>query len=122
MYTQLCEAETLLRSIVEPQQLALARILKAKESVEGCRKRGVQQAIKEPFATVPPACEHRRAHRPGRPRKIDRDPELRAFIQARINRMTFNDVADAVAKAFPPARRIGKSAIYDWWKDQNPAL
>jgi hypothetical protein len=64
-------------------------------------------------ATFPP--DHRRAHRPGRVPKIDSDPELRAFIEARIDAMTFNEVADAVAAAFPPERRVRKSAIHEWW-------
>lgn len=68
-----------------------------------------------------PITEHRRAHRSGRPPKLDTDPELRAFVLARIDRMTYPELAKAVADAFPPNRRIGKSAIHSWWQNQNPA-
>lgn len=36
-----------------------------------------------------PVTEHRRAHRMGRVPKIDADPELPAFILARLDRLTF---------------------------------
>ena len=49
---------------------------------------------------------------PRRPFKIDDDPELRAFIVARIKTATLTALEREVAKAFPPDRRIGKSAIH----------
>lgn len=66
-----------------------------------------------------PVSAHRRAHRMGRAPKIDSDPELQAFITVRIDRMTFVEIAAEVARHFPPARRVGKSAIHDWWKKQG---
>jgi len=30
--------------------------------------------------------------------------------------MTFVQIAEAVADHFPPARRVGKSAIHAWWQ------
>jgi hypothetical protein len=75
----------------------------------------------EAVADAPaPTSRHRAQHRPGIPRKIDMDPELRAFIEARIDGMTFHDIAEAVATAFPEPRRVAKSAIHAWWKAQNP--
>ena len=62
---------------------------------------------------------HRRNHRPGRPPKIEADPELQAFISARIDRLTFVEIAASVVDAFPPNRRVGKSAIHAWWKRSN---
>nr|WP_281496084.1 hypothetical protein [Marivita sp. S6314] len=105
-----------MRSAVHPYQLALDRVTAAKAAVQQTLKRGVKDVIKDPFTSTPPTSMHRRTHRPGRPRKIDSDPELRAFIEARIDRMTFLELASEVASAFPPDRRVGKSAIYDWWK------
>ncbi|OYU17770.1 MAG: hypothetical protein CFE34_14000 [Rhodobacteraceae bacterium PARR1] len=85
-------------------------------AVEAAQKGLLNGALKTfPECTAPPS-EHREAHRPSRPPKIDTDPELRTFIIARIDRLTFHQVADAVAENFPPERRVGKTAIYDWWK------
>ena len=46
--------------------------------------------------------EHLRNHRPGRPSKIDTDPELHAFIVARIDTTTFSALADQIAEEFLP--------------------
>lgn len=81
-------------------------------ALEACLQQGLN-ALPEPTA---PACAHRRAHRPGKPPKIAGDPELQAFIMARIDRLTFTQIAAEVATHFPPARRVGKSAIQDWWQ------
>ena len=84
----------------------------------------VQDPVERPV--VPPstgphsAAEHRRQHRPGVPAKIEADPELRAFILARIDRMTFYQLQDAIAAAFPPDRRVAKSAIHRWWTKNRP--
>ena len=59
--------------------------------------------------------QHLREHRPGRPKKLAADPELRAFVEARFNRLTFEQIADEVAQNFPPERRVAKSAIHAWW-------
>ncbi|WP_439527075.1 hypothetical protein [Roseovarius mucosus] len=75
----------------------------------------IEQAFEVPFNCTAPASDHRRAHRPGKPAKIDADPELQAFIRARINRLTFAEIAQDVSRIFPPARRVGKSAIHAWW-------
>lgn len=64
--------------------------------------------------------EHRRKHRPGTVPRIDSDPELEAFIRARIDRLTFVEIAAQVAQTFPKARRVGKSAIHAWWARQKP--
>ena len=73
-------------------------------------------ALPEPIA---PISEHRRTHRPGRIPKIDGDPEVQTFIAARIERLTFKEIATEVARHFPPARRVGKSAIHAWWKARH---
>ena len=64
--------------------------------------------------------DHRRAHKSGRPAKIDTDPDLRAFIEARIDHFTFAEIARQVAAQFPPDRRVGKSAIHAWNKRRTP--
>lgn len=71
------------------------------------------------FDCATPVTEHRKNHRPGRPSKIDSDPELAAFICARIDRLTFFEIADEVTRHFPEERRVKKSAIYAWWARQR---
>ena len=47
---------------------------------------------------------HRRTHRPGWPGKIEGDPELAAFIRARIDTLTFAQIVSEVRATFPPDR------------------
>jgi hypothetical protein len=86
------------------------------QAVEGSVQQAVQ-ALPEPTA---PPCPHRAAHRPGKPRRIDNDPELRAFISARIDRLTFHQLEAEIAATFPRERHVGKSAIHAWWQRQKP--
>lgn len=95
------------------------RLERAQASLERAVEMGLQHPLETAPADLPPPTEHRRRHRPGRPAKIDTDPELAAFIAARIDRLTFEEIADAVAEAFPPARRVRKSAIHAWWQRQQ---
>lgn len=76
--------------------------------------------VQHPLNPSSKAAEHRSLHRPGRPRRIDADPELRAFVEERIDRMTFEDLAEAIAQNFPPHRRIAKSALHDWFRNARP--
>jgi plasmid stabilization system protein ParE len=66
-------------------------------------------------STTDPRAEHRRNHRRGLPSKIIADSELEAFVRARMDRLTFQELADAVAEAFPPHRRAGRSSLHRWW-------
>ncbi|TCP43356.1 hypothetical protein [Rhodovulum marinum] len=76
---------------------------------------GLPTPLRTPLEDLPEPNDHVRDHRPGRPSRINTDPELRAFILARIDRMTYHALAAEVAKAFPPERRIGHSGICSWW-------
>lgn len=67
-------------------------------------------------APTAPVSEHRRSHRPGRPAKLDTDPDLRAFVLARIDRLTFDQIAREVALHYPLERRVGRSSIHHWWR------
>lgn len=60
--------------------------------------------------------DHRRSHRAGVPPRIASDPELEAFIRARIDRLTFTQIVAEVAATFPPGRRTSLSALSRWWK------
>lgn len=66
-----------------------------------------------------PVTEHRKEHRMGRVPKIDTDPELQAFLIARIDRLTYAQIAREVAEHFPEPRRVGKSAIHAWFKKRR---
>jgi hypothetical protein len=78
----------------------------------------LNQSIKGPSNDPSPmpqaVAEHRRLHRSGHPSRIDSDPELGTFIRARIDTMTYLEIIAAVAAAFPPERRIGRSALSRW--------
>ena len=91
--------------------LALERQTRAIDLLQAARKAPVEDAFQPTFTSV-----HRRLHRPHRPPKIDLDPELQAFIPARIDHMTFVELEAAVAARFPPERNVGKSAIHQWWR------
>lgn len=54
--------------------------------------------------------EHRRQHRSGTPSVLD--AELRAFMVARIDRMTFRELTEALAAAFRPGRRTSISGLH----------
>ena len=98
---------------VKAGQAAVAR---AVTGLEAALEVGLQEGLQSlPACTALPS-EHRRAHRFGTPRKIDGDPELQAFIAARVDRLTFEQIAAEVAAHFPPARHVRKTAIWDWWK------
>ena len=51
----------------------------------------------------------------GRPAKIAVDSELQAFVAARFDTLTFEQIAKEVADNFPPERRVNLSAIHRWW-------
>jgi hypothetical protein len=59
--------------------------------------------------------DHRRAHRRGIPAKIATDPELQAFVSARFDTLTFDQIAKEVAENFAPERRVSRSSIHRWW-------
>lgn len=74
----------------------------------------------QPVSDIP-ITEHRKQHRAGRPAKIDTDPELQAFIRARIDRLTYQELAQDVAAYFPPNRSVSRSSIQRWWQRQTKA-
>jgi len=65
---------------------------------------------------------HRRAHRSGKPSNIDVDPELRAFIIARLATHTFTQIRNNIAANFPPDRRTSLSALSRWWHREGKHL
>ena len=59
---------------------------------------------------------HVGAHRRGVPAKLALDPELRAFIEARLPSMTFAAIMADVAAHFPPDRWVSLSSVHRWWQ------
>jgi hypothetical protein len=83
--------------------------------IEGGVKGVFEGVINAPSTPVNIRAEHRRAHRAGVPAKLDADPELRAFVQARLATMTFDQIVRAVADSFPPPLRTSRSVLHRWW-------
>lgn len=91
----------------------------ALETVGACEAILLEHGIDAlPKCNIPVAA-HRNEHRMGRVPKIDTDPELRAFLIARIDRLTYEQIAQEVAEHFPEPRRVGKSAIHAWFKKRR---
>ena len=65
---------------------------------------------------------HRRAHRRGIPAKIDADPDLRAFIIARLDTHPFTAICAEAAAHFPQNRRTSMSALSRWWQREGQFL
>lgn len=83
-------------------------------SLEGLRNGLLQLSLSQlPACDVPPTA-HRRAHRSGRPAIIDTDPELQAFILARLDRLTYHQIAAAIAEHFPPKLHISHATVHRW--------
>ena len=61
-------------------------------------------------------------HRPGRPAKLDTDAELRAFVMARVDRLTFEEIAAEIALQYPVERRVAKSSIHQWRRKHEARL
>ncbi|HRO10952.1 hypothetical protein [Amaricoccus sp.] len=92
----------------------LAGLTRLKGALERHREALLQDRLSAlPPCDVPPT-EHRRLHRPGVQAKLDADPELQAFVLARLDRLTFHNIAAEVAQYFPPERRVRHSAIHAW--------
>jgi len=57
----------------------------------------------------------RRYHRPGRPSKLDTDPELRAFVLARIAETPFVQLEAQVRAHFGRERGLSRSSLCRIW-------
>ena len=55
---------------------------------------------------------HRAGHQPGRPQKVEADPEVKAFILARLATHSFDETVADVNAAFPPERPVSRSNIH----------
>mgnify|MGYP001189147548 CR=1 FL=1 len=78
--------------------------------LECALKRGVQGAFNGDVKAM-----HRATHKRGGLSKVEADPELRAFILARIDTLTFDAIVAELKAAFPPERHVARSSVHGWW-------
>jgi hypothetical protein len=76
---------------------------------------------KTPLEDTSPIAAWRAAHRVGTPSRITSDPEVEAFILARIEAMTYTQIVAAVAQSFPKSRHISMSSLQRWWAKRRAA-
>lgn len=115
-------AKAYLESATAQFENARSELKRAETALQRIVQDGIEQGIAElPSCDLPPN-EHRATHRSGRPPKIESDPELKAFIAARITRMTYKRIAEEVAEHFPKPRCVSSSTIHAWWRKsgRNP--
>ena len=103
-----------------PQSPALiVASLKAKVAALSHDLTGLQQAleggVKRPVNGDVKAA-HRAAHKRGFPAKIEADPEVKAFIIAHLDTLTFDDIVAALKASFPPERHVSRSSLHRWWQ------
>lgn len=102
--------------------IALTEIERARQAIEELSiglEGDVDPPIKEFSKASTDLVAWRASHLRGPPSRRDTDSELRAFVLARIETQTYDQIADAVADAFPPARRTSRSALSRWFRRQN---
>ena len=95
-----------------------ANLGRAAQEIDGLitsLERGVKSPVKSTSNVTDSKAEHRRKHRSGVPSKLASDPELRAFVIARLDTDTFKQIIAAIADHFPPERRITLSTHSRWW-------
>ncbi len=90
------------------------------KTLEGALNQAVKGVLNAPLTTAENNAAHLRAHRKGLPSRILADPELEAFIRARIDTQTFAEIVKEVDATFPPDRRTSVSAISRWWRANRP--
>ncbi len=54
--------------------------------------------------------------------KLDRDAEVKTFVEDRLDTMTYNEIVAAVRATFGPDRAIGRSSLQRWWKKKFGAV
>jgi hypothetical protein len=99
-------------------RLALGRLEAALEAPHEAP--GEARRRSSPRSHVTSLAEHRHQRRSGVPSKLDIDAELHAFVLARADRLTWRELADAVAASFPPARRLTASSLRRWLLRTHP--
>lgn len=110
---------TLLSVGLSEAKAAQAALYRAITALEEALQQGVQSGLNALPAAIGQASEHRRQHRSGVPSIIDSNPTLQVFILARLDRMTFKQIADEIAQHFPPNLHIHQSTIHRWFQKRR---
>ena len=113
------------RAIAANRELgvALAELISITDAIRATLSTAVESPVQPPF-NAPQTREealatHRRAHRMGLPGKIEGDPELEAFIRARIDVKTYAEIVADVKAHFPADRQTNVSAVQRWFRKRQ---
>ena len=101
---------------------ALDQTLRLVKDLSASLEHPLKQPLKASATRDEILAGRRRAHVSGSPAKIDTDPELRAFIIARISTQTFTQIRDEMRAHFPPDRQTSLSAMSRWWQREGKHL
>ena len=96
--------------IVGQMRGKLADLNRDLTGLEGALEGGVKEAFNGDAKAA-----HRAAHKRGGLPKVEADPEVKAFIIARLDRLTFTDIVAELKQAFPPDRHVSRSSVHRWW-------
>ena len=114
---------TQLRQVMARTDAAMACATSVQHALSKPSEEGVKHPVQPPLNTPKTRAQsqaaHRRAHRPGQPSKIESDPELEAFILARIDTLTYAQIVSEVRTTFPPDRHCSMSGLSRWWQKQK---
>ena len=66
----------------------VASLMRGQKALERAVEHSLETGVEGPFEALPLPNPHRAAHRMGVQSRLDSDPELQAFVRARIDRLT----------------------------------
>lgn len=102
----------------QPGSAALKRARDATRAARACLtdlESALEDALQTPIEGPSKSAAHRSAHRPGVPSKLATDADLRGFVLARIDTLTFDQLTAEIVANFPPDRRVSRSSLHRWW-------
>jgi hypothetical protein len=105
-----------LRAGLDAAEAAFALAISLARQQLALREDGASSAVEAPLHGPVSRDGWIAAHRSGRPSVIESDPELRAFVEARLGAMTFTRIVAEVAASFPEGRRTSLSALSRYWR------
>ncbi len=113
------EAEALARGAMEAFAVGFAAITRLAAMLSDTFEAPVKPPLNAPQTREEALAAHRRAHRMGVPGKIEGDPELEAFILARIDSLTYAEIVAEVKAHFPADRQTSASAVQRWFRKRH---
>ena len=112
-----CSAQNVRILLAELRQTegALRRAITAAEAELSTLLKPSLNATFNPPSAMDYRAAWRADHKAGTPGKIVSDPDLMAFILSMIRTATYAEIVDAMAKHFPPEKRISLSSLHRFW-------